>query len=538
MTITDLWTPFDLKVALSLEDLPIFQNNCNNCSIDSRNVKKGDLFIGLKGKNFNGNDFWLEALKKEASCVILDEDFFQNTEIPSQWRNYIISVKNTYDALEELAIYARNRTSAFIIGVTGSVGKTTTKEILYHSLKELGAKVYASKESFNNHIGLPLSLIRLPINAEIGVFELGMNTPGEIIKLASILMPNLSIVTKIAPVHIAQFDYLYKILIEKCSIFNKTMDLCVLNTDVYIPNYYSDIDINLSKLELQLTITNNKKERNFNEKFLKNDINNVFSELETCIKYCMKRKKIYAFNHSNLSMINKGSDILIIVNKFFEKDIIFSIKLDQMNLLENFALTASVLYYLEQKKIVKNIENSLHRVFLSFKKIEGRGSIYLVDKILHNGKRINFTLLDESYNANLLSMKNAIKNLKDNHQNYRKIIVLGDMKELGVHVLATHAEILIYTYEIFTLSHEDFSKNKLFCIGNCFENALKFLKNKKSNMSSFLDTVEHFDNVIDLLKAIENFIQNNDVIMLKGSNSMNLRYIAQQLTINSDDQQS
>ena len=147
-------------------------------SIDSRSLKKGDLFCALKGVNNDGHDFLFQAYKKGASCFLLSD---ANKNIPNL---PYIKVDNVLHALEKIAENVRKKNKARFIAITGSVGKTGTKEMLKLALGNIG-KTFANEGNFNNHIGVPLSLSRVPDNTNFCILELGMNKFGEIKKLSN-----------------------------------------------------------------------------------------------------------------------------------------------------------------------------------------------------------------------------------------------------------------------------------------------------------------------------------------------------------------
>ena len=166
-------------------------------SIDTRTLNKGDIFFALPGLNNDGNDFIEDALNKGACAAISNRPSLVNS-------NKVIFVNDVYKALNKLANYARQRTKAKIIGITGSSGKTTLKEMISSCLVDYG-KVHKSERSFNNHIGVPLSLARMPIDVDYAVFEIGMNNKGEILKLTNLIKPHIGIVNNVGEAHIGNF---------------------------------------------------------------------------------------------------------------------------------------------------------------------------------------------------------------------------------------------------------------------------------------------------------------------------------------------
>ncbi|MGF1593620.1 MAG: UDP-N-acetylmuramoylalanyl-D-glutamyl-2,6-diaminopimelate--D-alanyl-D-alanine ligase [Kiloniellaceae bacterium] len=182
-------------------------------SIDSRTLEPGDLFIALKGPSFDGHDFAGKAIKAGAAASMVHRRADGIDESMP-----LIIVDDTFAALWRLGTAARERSSARLIAVTGSVGKTGTKEALRLCLSPQGLTA-ASIGSFNNHWGVPLSLARMQRKAVYGIFELGMNHPGEIRELAALVRPQVSIITNIEPAHIGNFASITDIADAKAEIF-------------------------------------------------------------------------------------------------------------------------------------------------------------------------------------------------------------------------------------------------------------------------------------------------------------------------------
>lgn len=196
-------------------------------SIDTRSLEPGDLFIALKGPTFDGHDYAGKAIKAGAAASMVHRRADGIDESDPQ-----LIVDDTFAALWRLGTAARERSTARLVAVTGSVGKTGTKEALRLCLSPQGV-TYASVGSFNNHWGVPLSLARMQRNAEYGVFELGMNHPGEIRELTALVRPHVAIITNIEPAHIGNFTSIGEIADAKAEIF-EGMDAngtVVLNRD-------------------------------------------------------------------------------------------------------------------------------------------------------------------------------------------------------------------------------------------------------------------------------------------------------------------
>jgi UDP-N-acetylmuramoyl-tripeptide--D-alanyl-D-alanine ligase len=189
-----LWTSADIATATNGAASAAF--DVSGVTFDSREVGQGDLFVALTGEITDGHKFLDQAFDRGAAGAIASQD----TAHPN------VRVSDTFAALEALAKASRARTSARIVGVTGSAGKTGTKEALFAALDRSPAKsAHRSVKSYNNHTGVPLSLARMPAEVDYGVFEMGMNHPGELAHLTTLVRPHVAIVTAIAPAHAAFF---------------------------------------------------------------------------------------------------------------------------------------------------------------------------------------------------------------------------------------------------------------------------------------------------------------------------------------------
>ncbi|GGD92329.1 UDP-N-acetylmuramoyl-tripeptide--D-alanyl-D-alanine ligase [Aureimonas endophytica] len=189
-------------------------------SIDTRSLRPGEAFFAIKGDRVDGHSYLTAAGAAGASVLVVSE-----RKLPAlgKMQSPFIVVDDVLAALGRLAMAARARSKAQIVAVTGSVGKTTTKEALRHALEASGP-VHASAASFNNHWGVPLSLARLPAEARFGVFEIGMNHPDEIRPLVKLVRPHVAMVTLIAPAHLGHFASLDEIAAAKGEIFEGVVE--------------------------------------------------------------------------------------------------------------------------------------------------------------------------------------------------------------------------------------------------------------------------------------------------------------------------
>ncbi|WRY35088.1 UDP-N-acetylmuramoyl-tripeptide--D-alanyl-D-alanine ligase [Thioclava litoralis] len=205
-----LWTT--AEIARATRGRATLDAQIGGISIDTRTIARGDLFVALTAAR-DGHDFVRQALDKGAGAALV-------SRIPEgcSEADPLVLVADVLEGLQDLGRAGRARSGAKVIAVTGSVGKTSTKEMLREVLKGQG-KTHAAEASFNNHWGVPITLARLPADADFAVIEIGMNHPGEIAPLARMARPHVAMITTVAAAHLAAFDDLFGIAREKAAIF-------------------------------------------------------------------------------------------------------------------------------------------------------------------------------------------------------------------------------------------------------------------------------------------------------------------------------
>ena len=204
---------------------------CKTFSKDTRTIKKGDIYIGIKGESFDGNIFWEKALENGASGVIVQDIEFSKEILNKYKDKIIIKVSDTLKAIYKMASYKRDLYDIPVIAITGSVGKTSTKDIVanivsqkYKTLKTIG--------NHNNNIGMPFTILNAPENIEAMVLEMGMNHFGEINLLSNIAKPTICIITNIGTSHIGNLGSRENILKAKLEILNGAKDpTIIINND-------------------------------------------------------------------------------------------------------------------------------------------------------------------------------------------------------------------------------------------------------------------------------------------------------------------
>ncbi|MEM8703529.1 MAG: UDP-N-acetylmuramoylalanyl-D-glutamyl-2,6-diaminopimelate--D-alanyl-D-alanine ligase [Pseudomonadota bacterium] len=362
-------------------------------SIDSRSLEPGDAFIAIKGDRFDGHDYAAAALEAGAGVAVVAEN--RLSELPEDGR-YVV-VADPLEAMRQLGIAARARTNARIVAVTGSVGKTGTKEALRLTLEQSG-KVHASVASFNNHWGVPLTLARMPADTEYGVFEIGMNHHGEITPLVKMVRPHVAIITTVQPVHLEFFDSVEKIAQAKAEIFEglEPDGIAILNRD----NRQFDL------LRFLATTAGVSRVQTFGLD------PSADSHAENVVSYA---------GGSSVDASILGTEIT------------YKVGAPGKHVVKNSLAVLTA---------VQDLGADLAKAGLALdgmKPPKGRGE---VSRLMTSGGE--FDLVDESYNANPASMRAAISVIGETPVTRpgRRIAVIGDMRELGVEADRLHAELL------------------------------------------------------------------------------------------------
>ena len=341
---------------------------------DSRKIEPGSVFVALKGEHFDGNDFAYQVAEDNvAACVIADRK-----DLPKHERLFIVD--DSLTTLQNLAQYHRIKCNIPVIGITGTNGKTTTKELVSAVLSEKYNIIY-TQGNFNNHLGVPLTLLQIKPDTEIAVVEMGANHPKEIEFLCSLAQPDYGIITNIGKAHIEGFGSFEGVVKTKNELYD------------YLRNKHGKI-------------------------FLNND-NQILKNLSVNIDYVSYGKDISSDYHAKVLSSNPYLSII------WEGHTINTKLVGEYNF-ENImaAITTGCYFNIEQELIIKAIED--------YSPTNNRSQFIKTDK--------NEIVMD-AYNANPVSMYHAIKNFRnisdDNH-----LLIIGDMRELGCESINEHKEIL------------------------------------------------------------------------------------------------
>ncbi len=461
-----LWTAEEVGAALGV--LPDAPWRTTGVSIDSRTCKAGDLFIAIEGPNFDGHDFVREALENGALAAIVARDPKAVTAGAS-----VLRVDDTMDALEGLGRAARDRSTAKIIAITGSVGKTGAKQALARVLGDQ-APVHASEKSFNNRWGVPLSLARMPRSATYGVFELGMNQAGEIAALVDQVRPHLALITAIEAAHSEFFESVDDIAEAKAEIFQglESGGTAILNRDSV-----------------------------FYERLAKTA---RAAGAGVCLGFGMdERAEARVLDHV------LHADCSCIDANICGNDITYKIGIPGQHWVANslaVLMTASA----------AGADLGLGGLSLAkLTPLAGRGRRTEIET--RDGP---FLVIDESYNANPASMAAALSVLALNQPGAggRRIAVLGDMLELGADSKALHAALA----GPLTACGADL----VFTAGAAMAGLAGELESRQR--------AGHAENSGDLAALVTRAVRPGDVVMVKGSFASGMGAVVEELKLLTD----
>ena len=438
-------------------------------STDTRYVKENELFFALKGDNFDGNKFAHQALEKGASHVVVDDEsvipvFDEHNKEKLAQKNKYLLVKNVLESLQKLAHFRRKQFTIPFIGITGSNGKTTTKELLRSVLSQK-FKTYATEGNLNNHIGVPLTILRIPTDTEIAIIEMGANKVGDIKELCEIAEPNFGMITNIGNAHLEGFGGYEGVLRGKTELYQsliKNQGTVFMNSDD--------------------TVLSNMVKR---------------FEAGKVIKYGTTDSDNSARNLENYYSARLSSSVPLIVYQDDENNKIQT----QLTGAYNFpnilaALTFGKFFGLSSSQMNKGISDYLPK--------NNRSQVEEQTKTKN-------TLILGAYNANPDSMKAALFHLETMPKNEKqKVAILGDMFELGRESFPKHKQVLDLALQL--------KVDKIIVCGNHFQKA-----KTAGNLISSL--VLAFKDKKELAEYLEQNPITESIVLLKGSRGMGLETV-------------
>lgn len=420
-----IWSSNDLEKALNIKT----NVSGNIIHFNSTDLHPGDIFLALG----NGHNYIKDAISRGASAIIAEE------YIDGIDKESFIIVPNCLDALDKMAHYKRIKSNAQFIGVTGSAGKTSTKDIIYNILKNFGNS-FVSRGNFNNHLGVRLNLASIPNNLEYAIFEIGMNNKGEIAPLADLVKPDIAIITNILDAHLGHF--------------NSTLDIAKEKSDIFSAMDNNGIGI--------LNIDN--------------------KHFDDCKKYA-QISKIYSFGTSK----NADSVLTHYESSGYEAKLNFSVLGEDITLNTQITGEHNALNIASILLLVKILNLDIKQIcnyFSSISLLKGRGE---KTKITLNGHES--IIINDCYNASPSSMKYSLITLKEIKHSY-KIAILADMKELGKKEVDYHKELAPFII--------DAGIKCLYTVGPLMKNLHDTLKNK-IEIRHFESSIELKKHILELV---------------------------------------
>lgn len=454
---TALWTSKEVAAATSGNASSAFQ--CSGVEIDSRDVKNGDLFFALRGEAMDGHRFIDSAFANGAAAAVVDR--------PIAYPHILVA--DTTRALTDLARCSVQRSSARRVGVTGSVGKTGVKEAIFAALERYSrGATHRSIRSYNNHVGVPLSLARMPKNSAFGVFEMGMNHAGEISALTQQVQPDVAVITTLAPAHIEHLGSMEAIARAKAEIFEGLSEggIAVIPAD----SEYTPI-LRAKAQELGINVVSFGRSRDADMRLL---------------------DRVAAGHQGSLITAQMG-----------EERLCYTVMEPGEHWIDNsLAVMAAV----------RAIGGDLGAAGLALAEmggLKGRGARH--DISVAGGKAL---VIDESYNANPASMRVTIRQLGQTPA-ARRIAVLGSMKELGDFGPKFHEQL--------AQPLADAGVDYAILVGEEMRALASHLGKSRDSILALPLGFAHCDHVNDALSLLDNFgMTAGDAVLVKGSNSVGL----------------
>ena len=453
--VTPLWTSDEIAAATGGRASAPFE--VAGVTFDSREVGPGDLFVAMPGTVHDGHKFVDSAFAAGAAGAVVS----QAVNGPH------ILVEDTFAALQALGRAARERSQATIIGVTGSVGKTSTKEALYAAFeRNRPGKVHRSVKSYNNHTGVPLSLARMPRDAEFAVLEMGMNHKGEIHALTAQVRPNVALITAIAPAHIENLGSEEAIADAKAEVFDglEPDGVAILPNDTP----HRDRLVKAARRHADRIITFGSGDA---------DVHAIHA----------------------VSAESGGS---LISASLLERELTFTISQRGEHWVSNALAVLAAVEAVGEDVAVAAL------ALADLGGLKGRGERHRLEI---DGEEL--VLIDESYNANPASMAATLKSLGAERDVKRRIAVLGPMRELGEHSDALHAGLAPAVVD----AHVD----RLILIGD----EMRPLAEQVVGTISY-DLVSSVDEATD---ALMRMVRPGDAVLVKASNSVGLAKLVERM---------
>lgn len=440
------------QVSAALKQVCNGQWTARGVSSDTRTLQPDDIYVALKGPNFDGHTFVEAASQAGAAAALVDHRVEGVNEAFPQ-----IIVPDVLKALGALGRFARQRYNGKLAALTGSVGKTSSKEALNYVLSEQG-KTYVTPRSFNNHWGVPLTLANLPEDARYAIIELGMNNLGEIASYTQIVQPEVAYITNVEAIHIGKLGSLENIAKAKAEIFQgmRAGGLAIINTTSHLSDFLE------------------REARQYHA----SEVWKIGRDASAQIRLIAAEQTTY------------GQQIKA---QLFDQEISFSLQLKGEHWVYNMLGVLAVV-----KALGADVAKAAQKLS-GFEALAGRGQSYQVS--LSSGGTIQ--VIDESYNAGPVSMKAALQVLGQTvtEGQGRRVAILGDMLELGDDAKTEHRKLA-----------DIIEQNKIdlvYTSGESMAYLAELLPNNKLG--------GHDNDPVKIADMIANSVQAGDVYMIKGS---------------------
>ncbi len=426
-------------------------------STDSRDIKPGECFFAISGESFDGHNFIADVFNKGAACAVASKDV---KNVPPE--KIILKVKDTIAALGDFAAVYRKLSNFKVVAITGSVGKTTTRQIAYEVLRR-HFRAHTAPKNFNNNIGLPLTLLGADEKDEIVLNELGTDHPGEIAPLSKIAQPDIAVVTTVAPAHLEGFGNIEAILEEKLSILRglKQNGVLIINGDS----------------DLLVSACRNKKIK--------------FASFGKAAGCDIQAQNIRCEGDSSRFTIDGTEVVLPLPGPGNVK-----------NALAAFAICRQ--FKITAKDFAEGVKTL--------------NAVPMRTELLKIG---SVTIINDCYNANPISMKNALDILanfgKASKQNGRLVFICGDMAELGKQSENLHRQLGEHAAKT--------GVDVLLAVGKFAETVAETVKRTAKNHPE----TKCFPDTVSVCNNLEKFVKDSDIVLVKGSRASKLETVTEKL---------
>jgi len=423
-------------------------------STDSRTVKPGEMFIAIKGEHFDGHNFIDQAISRGADGLLVSHEFVDTSSLPD--KTTIVSVTHPHEAMMSLASQYLYSLPAHRIGITGSNGKTGSKEFTYQLLSLVAENIYCTPGNYNNLFGIPLALLAMPQTTEYAILEMGISTPGEMQKLSRIVKPEIAVITNVSATHLQYLGSVENVAREKLSLLSEAADNAQLIINVDDPVLVSEC-------------------RNQNINAITFGINNIAD-----------------FTADNVIADANGFTQCKIDGKQFNLALFGQYQV--YNLLAAYSIVRTLGYSFDN---YDTFNLKLDSVLLRGEKVISGGVTFIVD----------------CYNANPDSVRSGLESFGQLSSTGRRIIILGDMLELGKDETAYH----ITAGEQLAVQEFDIA----IVVGKLSE----FIQQGAIGSGLKADQVLSFTDTQAAADFVKDYLQEDDLVYLKGSRGIGLEKI-------------